>query len=100
MWLSKLPTRTPLAFLATITLCLPVLNGTMVETVTDSSGAAIANGEVIITEKSTALVHQSNTSGSGNYALPDLPPGNYKVRVESTGFKTATQDKLFILEAI
>jgi Carboxypeptidase regulatory-like domain len=79
---------------------LPIQNGTMVGTVTYPSGAATANAEVTIPEKSTVLVHSSNTNGSGNYALSDLPPGNYKVAVGSTGFKTATQAELLILEAI
>jgi len=103
MWLSKLLTRTGLAFLATSTLCLPVLcspqalNGTMVGTVSDSSGAAIANAKATMTEKPTALVHRSNTNKSGNYGLPGLPLGNYKAAVESTGFETATQGNIYLL---
>ncbi len=70
------------------------VNGTLLGTVTDSSGATVPNAKVTVTETSTSLIHQSNTNESGNYTFPDLPPGIYSVTVEASGFKRATQEKI------
>jgi hypothetical protein len=63
------------------------VNGTLLGTVTDPTGAAVANAKVIVTETGTAVKHDSQTNTSGNYTFPDLPPGHYTVTVDSAGFK-------------
>jgi hypothetical protein len=63
------------------------VNATLLGTITDSSGAAVANAKVTITETSTGISHASQTNDSGNYVFPDLPPGTYKVVAEQAGFK-------------
>ena len=73
------------------------VNGTLLGTVSDATGAAVANAKVTIKETSTSLSHESVTNGSGNYTFPDLPPGAYTVTVESTGFKKVTQENVQIL---
>jgi carboxypeptidase family protein len=73
------------------------VNGTLLGTVTDSSGAAVPNAKLLIKETSTSLTHESMTNGSGNYTFPDLPPGAYSVTAESTGFKKAMQEHVQIL---
>jgi hypothetical protein len=63
------------------------VNATLLGTVTDSSGASVADAKVTITETNTGISHTSQTNESGNYVFPDLPPGRYRVIAESTGFK-------------
>jgi hypothetical protein len=63
------------------------VNATLLGTVTDSSGAAVANVRVTITETNTGITHTSQTNDSGNYVFPDLPPGKYTVTAEQSGFK-------------
>jgi hypothetical protein len=63
------------------------VNATLLGTVTDSSGATVANAKVTITETNTGISHTSQTNESGNYIFPDLPPGTYRVIAEQTGFK-------------
>jgi hypothetical protein len=63
------------------------VNATLLGTVTDSSGATVANAKVTITETNTGIGHTSQTNESGNYIFPDLPPGTYRVIAEQTGFK-------------
>lgn len=70
------------------------VNGTLLGTVADSTGAAIANAKVTVTESNRGVIHQSATNDSGNYTFPDLPPGNYSVTVEASGFKNATQQSI------
>jgi hypothetical protein len=63
------------------------VNATLLGTVTDSSGAAVANVKVTITETNTGINRTSTTNDSGNYVFPDLPPGTYTVTAEQPGFK-------------
>src|SRR3984893_7680556 len=67
------------------------VNATLLGTVTDSSGAPVANGKVSLTETNTGITHNSQTNESGNYVLPDLPPGTYSVTAELAGFKRASR---------
>jgi hypothetical protein len=55
--------------------------------VTDSSGAAVVGAKVTLTEANTNVSHTGQSNESGNFVFPDLPPGNYSVTVEMTGFK-------------
>src|SRR6266478_6131695 len=81
-------------------LCLLVLgissqafgqNATVVGTVTDPSGAAVANATITITRTETGQVFHLVSNGDGQYVAPDLPIGHYNIKVEATGFKTAEQ---------
>jgi len=67
------------------------VNATLLGTVTDSSGAPVANAKVLLTETNTGIIHNSQTNESGNYVLPDLPPGTYSVTAELAGFKRASR---------
>jgi len=61
--------------------------GTILGTITDSSGAAIAGATVTIKNLDTGLTRTVTTSADGSYAVPELPIGNYSVTVEAPGFK-------------
>ncbi len=67
------------------------VNATMLGTVTDSSGAVVPNAKVAITQTQTDAVHNTATNESGNYIIPNLPPGQYSITVEATGFKKETR---------
>src|SRR6202140_2740070 len=67
------------------------VNATLLGTVTDSSGAAVANVRVSITETNTGIGRTSQTNDSGNYVFPDLSPGTYRVTAEQPGFKRASR---------
>jgi hypothetical protein len=56
-------------------------------TVTDASGAVVANSKVTITEMNTGVAHTVMSNDSGNFNLLNIPPGRYEVSVEMTGFK-------------
>ncbi len=95
--------RTLSLFTVTVVLCFAILaafpdplagqavNATLLGTVQDSTGAAVANAKVTITEMNTNISRTAQTNDSGNYVFPDLPPGTYKVTAEQTGFKRATR---------
>src|SRR5215471_11470157 len=73
------------------------VNATMLGTVTDSSGAVIVDAKVIITETQTNVAHTAQTNGSGNYTVPNLPPGIYAVTIEAAGFKKETRREITLL---
>ena len=67
------------------------VSATLLGTVTDSTGATVPGAKVTATETATGLIHESVTNDSGNYTLPDIPPGKYSVTTEAKGFKKDTQ---------
>ncbi len=67
------------------------VNGTLLGTVTDSSGAIIPNAKVTVTEVNTGVNRSGQTNESGNYTFPDMAPGQYAVTVEVSGFKKETR---------
>jgi Carboxypeptidase regulatory-like domain/TonB dependent receptor len=58
-------------------------------TVTDPSGAPIANAMVTAKDTARGTAWMTTTNSDGVYNLPRVPTGNYEVRVESKGFQTA-----------
>jgi anaerobic magnesium-protoporphyrin IX monomethyl ester cyclase len=62
--------------------------GSLSGTVTDSTGAAIANAKITITNADTKMTHTLKTNQMGQYAANDLPVGPYTVKAEAQGFHT------------
>jgi outer membrane receptor protein involved in Fe transport len=67
-----------------------VQNGQFAGTITDPSGAAIANAKVTVVNLATNLSVPATTNETGLYTVKELPPGNYKVSVEAPGFRTSS----------
>jgi hypothetical protein len=67
------------------------VNATLLGTVTDASGAVVPNAKVTITEVNTGISRSGQTNESGNYTFPNLPPGQYSVSMEASGFKKETR---------
>lgn len=70
-------------------LVAQVATGTVVGTVSDSSGAVVANAEVILRKTATNETFRTITNTSGNYVIGPLPIGLYDGHASLTGFKTA-----------
>ena len=64
--------------------------GTIVGTVTDQNGAAIKDAKVTATNTATGNAHEATTSDEGTFTIPALEPGNYSIKIEASGFQTAT----------
>jgi Carboxypeptidase regulatory-like domain len=56
-------------------------------TITDSSGALVANATVTVANETTGALRKTMTSSSGFYAIPGLAPGKYTITVEAPGFE-------------
>jgi len=63
--------------------------GTILGSITDASGAAIANAPVRVTNTGTGAVRSTSTNEAGEYTVTNLPLGQYSVSAEASGFKKA-----------
>jgi hypothetical protein len=64
------------------------VSGTILGTVTDSTGAVVAGAKVTLVNEGTGLSRVVTADGSGDYTAPGLPTGHYTITSEMTGFKT------------
>jgi hypothetical protein len=58
------------------------LNGT----ITDPSGATVANAKITVTDTATNATYTATSNQDGFYAVTNLPPGTYELTVEASGF--------------
>jgi hypothetical protein len=61
--------------------------GTILGTVTDSTGAIVPNVNVTVTNTGTNSAFKTVTSSSGDFNAPALNPGTYSVSAEAKGFQ-------------
>ena len=67
-------------------------NAALTGTVTDPSGAVVAEAHVTMTQVGTEVKRTATTNSSGQFFVPSIPPATYRVNVEAAGFKTYVQD--------
>ncbi len=86
-------------FLRTTLVCFCLVAGTLVfgqtdravlrGVVKDSSGAAIPNAQITVTEIQTNIQVRNLTSdANGNYEVPDLKPTIYRLKADAAGFRS------------
>jgi hypothetical protein len=74
-----------LSLTAVAQLPTSTLNGT----VTDPQGAVVAGAKVVIINAATGASRETTTGSDGAFAITDLTPGQYTVRVSASGFATS-----------
>lgn len=72
------------------------LLGTILGTVTDSSGAVVSNAEVTVRSQATNLQVTATTNGSGLYQIPNLPIGDYSVTIAKSGFQNEVHPQILV----
>ena len=65
--------------------------GSFSGTVTDKSGSSISGAIVRAISEATGISREVKTDEVGHYLIPLLPPANYTVHVEFSGFQTTEQ---------
>src|SRR6185312_274974 len=73
------------------------VSASLVGTITDSSGAAVPDSKVTITEINTGVSRVGQTNDSGNYTFSNLRPGTYSVTAEKQGFKKASRANIDVV---
>jgi hypothetical protein len=66
--------------------------GTVVGTVTDSTGAHVLGAKLTLKNKGTNATAVTTTGNGGTYNFINLNPGSYSVSVSQKGFKSSTID--------
>ena len=70
--------------------------GAILGTVVDSSGASIPGVKVTASGPAAMGTPSTTTDQNGFYRLPALPPGDYKLAFEQSGFGTVTREGIHI----
>src|SRR5258708_13961112 len=102
----KMAKQISIAAMLTICICLVTLTaqpmwgqavyGSIIGTVTDPQGAAVANAKVTVIDQRKGTSDTTTTNESGNYSVTHLIPDGYTVRVESKGFKITEQKDVIV----
>lgn len=70
--------------------------GSIIGTVTDPQGAAVANAKVTVLNQRKGTSDTTTSNESGNYSVTHLIPDVYTVRVEAQGFKVSEQKDVVV----
>jgi hypothetical protein len=76
-----------LSLLFSLPLRAQVGTADVLGTVTDPTGALVANAKVSVTNIGTAAVRSADTNERGEYVVNTLPNGEYSLKVRAQGFK-------------
>lgn len=86
------------AALLLVALAVPAdaqdFRGTITGRVTDPQGGRLPGATVTATHEETNVASPTTTTGDGNYTIPYLIPGHYRLTVELSGFKKMVREKL------
>jgi hypothetical protein len=97
--LKKVSVRLIFVFCCVCSLAVPtglayaqaVANATVTGQVTDPSGASVTGAAVKMIETERGVTHDTTSGADGQYTLPNLPVGPYRLEVSLSGFKTFVQ---------
>src|SRR5271167_2403270 len=88
------------ATILVLLVCLPASPQTQLGrvegTVVDQSGGVIVDAAVTVTDVDRGVARALTTDSAGAYAASSLLPGNYTVRAEAKGFKTAEHSGIVV----
>src|SRR6202045_2433352 len=70
--------------------------GAIVGSITDSSGAAITDANVTLTNLGTSEKRSQSSGSDGLFTFVNLFPGQYRIDVEKAGFKHFTRTPITV----
>ncbi len=71
-------------------------SGALSGEIRDETGAVVTAAPVVARQSATGFSRTVYSNSLGQYTLPDLPPGEYSVTVQKTGFRTETVDHVVV----
>ena len=77
----------PVILASTVAASAQLSTATLYGTITDSTGAAIPNATLVVTQTDTGFTRTLQTKADGSYRADFLPVGPYTVTVDAQGFK-------------
>jgi Carboxypeptidase regulatory-like domain len=72
---------------------------TIVGTVTDPSGAAVADAQVVLVNVATQFSKSVQTSANGQYVAPSITTGSYQITVSKQGFQKLVRSGVVLTAA-
>src|SRR6201993_4178653 len=85
-----------LTAVAAIPASAQTFRGTILGTVTDTSGAAILHASVTARNMDTGVDRSTDTNGDGGYLIPELPIGTYRVTISLSGFQSVVTNGVVV----
>jgi len=88
------------SLLAIIAILLPLVafgqefRGTISGAVTDASGAGVGGAKITATEVRTGTKTQTASEATGQYNIPFLAPGQYRINAQMQGFKEYVRSEI------
>ena len=70
--------------------------GQLTGVITDSTGAVIPQSEVVLTNLATGISQRVVSNERGIYLISSIEPGQYRISVSFTGFKTFVQEPITV----
>ena len=92
--LSTLAALISLSVVSTLRLPAQTITGSIVGSVVDSSGLAVAGAETSVVQTATGAVRKSKTDQRGDFIFGSLQPGEYNLTIAVKGFKTLQQQHI------
>ena len=65
-------------------------------TITDATGAAIVTAEITVVSLLTSLQRKTVSNSQGNYVVPLLPPGSYRVSIRQEEFIGISRSRILL----
>jgi hypothetical protein len=91
-WSLSIALLAALVFLCSISIAQTTVGtGSIVGTVTDSTGAAVTGAKITITDQGTGQVITAVSNATGIFSSGALTPSKYKVQVSAKGFSGVSQ---------
>src|SRR3982074_50873 len=73
-----------------------VLYGSVVGLAEDPSGGGVPGATVTVTNRATGQTHETKTDAEGRYAIGNVLPGRYDVKITADGFGRETETDLLV----
>src|SRR3984957_6098204 len=96
VWLAKTLCLMAAMFLVCSRCPAQISSAELSGNVLDSSGAALPNATITATNIATTISHNTVSGKGGDYVITDLPPGDYTLTVEATGFRKLVQTGIIL----
>jgi len=88
--------RTALLLCCALSSWAQLYTGSVTGIVTDPSGASVPGAEVSLVDIDRDTHSAAKTDGTGRYLFRSLPPGNYSLQVDASGFQSYDMPKIVL----